>query len=114
MGTRTFSAGWHIQNIPSTSKSSTPARLPEPTNSTCSRGRRLTKTFVTLLDVMKPGREHETACRGWEHPGLYGEPGEFLRGLGKHVGSPAPHTPSQGGFFFWRDWVSTNTQHSPT
>lgn len=48
---------------------------------------------------MKPGREHETACRGWEHPGLYGEPGGFLRGLGKHVGSPTPHTPSAGWVF---------------
>lgn len=37
-------------------------------NPTRSRGKWLTKTFVPLLDVMKSGREHETACCGGGAP----------------------------------------------
>lgn len=81
-------------------KGGTRTRLPEPTGSARSKGRWFWKTFVPLLDVMKPAKEHETACRGWEHPGLYEECCRIPACYGKARCAPPPRTRPCRVFFF--------------
>jgi len=80
------------------------------------KGRRFWKTFVPLLHVMKLGKEHETASRGWEHPGLYEQCSRIPGLYGKARCAPHPAHALAGGlllilfiFFFLREMVEAQT-----
>lgn len=68
---------------------------------------------------MKLGKEHETACRGWEHPGLYEQCSRISALYGKARCAPHPAHALAGGlllilfFFPERDGISTNSPSSP-
>lgn len=90
-----------------------------PSTRLCSehnKGRRFWKTFVPLLDVMKPVKEHETACRGWEHPGLYEQCSRIPALYGKARCSPPPYTHPGRRFFIifsWERWDKHKQPHQP-
>lgn len=65
---------------------------------------------------MKLGKEHETACRGWEHPGLYEQCSRIPGLYGKARCAPHPAHALAGGlllilfiFFFLREMVEAQT-----
>lgn len=90
-----------------------------PSTRLCSehnKGRRFWKTFVPLLDVMKLVKEHETACRGWEHPGLYEQCSRIPALYGKARCSPPPYTHPGRRFFIifsWERWDKHKQPHQP-